>query len=72
MIAGNNSTAADASPSRAQIIDNILIRPRNPNPNDVVGDDSTVAELESNATESEAQYFYGFEDQYEDGRCRVT
>lgn len=62
LIAGSHSSVADESPSRVQIIDNVLIRSRNSNPNGIVGDDSTVAEVETNATESEAQYFYAFEE----------
>lgn len=68
MITRNRSIPTGASSSGVQVIEDVLIRPRNPNPNpiDIVEDDSTVAERNMNVTESDAQYLYGFEN----GRCK--
>lgn len=69
MIADDTSAIAEVprvqpNVSRVQVIDDILIRPPNPSlsPNDVVRDDSNATEMEPNATDVDAKYYYGFED----------
>lgn len=63
LITGSRSIPTGASSSGVHVIEDVLIRPRNPNPTpiDIAEDDSTVAETNMNATESDAQYLYAFE-----------
>lgn len=70
LITGHHSdtlSLADASSSSGiQVIEDVLIRPRDLNPNDIVDeDDDAVADfgmsMNMNRTESDAQYLYGFE-----------